>query len=311
LRARVVMAGAFMGALLALGLNVTFSWGNSAQGGAGAGVGHLTPAAAQAFQSPPHTCLTWGQPDGSDAHTVDCARPHLFEVTSVADLSAEYPPGAPVPSLDLWQQISQARCADGVKPYLGHPLDPYGRLMVSLLRPTSAQWANGDRQLRCGLQWVGPGGALQPTVGAAQNQQQSNVWDPGTCLALNGKAVGDPIGCAQPHSYEIIATLDLKTNFTAGYPSQSDQMTWLDKTCARAAADYTSGADLSAKGLILTWDLREQESWDAGSALVNCKVGAKLPDNSGLASVVGSVKVAPGSGDGPPPGSVPPSATGG
>jgi hypothetical protein len=308
LRARLVMAGAFVGALLALALSVMFSWGANVQGGAGAGAGHLSQTAVEAFQSPPHTCLSWGQPDGSDAHRVDCAQPHLFEVTSLADLSAEYPPGAPVPSLDLWQQISQARCTDAVEPYLGRPLDPYGRLMVSVLRPTSAQWADGDRQLRCGLQWAGPGGALQPTVGAAQDQNQSNVWDPGTCLALIGKAVGDPISCTQPHSYEIIATLDLKTKFTGGYPSQNDQKTWLDTTCAKAAADYTSGSDLSAKGLILTWDVREQESWDAGSTLVNCKVGAKLPDDSGLASVAGSVKVAPGSGDGPPPSSPPPSS---
>jgi hypothetical protein len=297
------MAGVFIGALLALSLNVAFFGGNDALGGTGGGGGKLSAAADEAFHSPPHTCLTWAQVDAGDVHKVDCVLPHLFEVTSVADISPEYPAGAPVPSLDLWQQISQAKCAADVETYLGKQLDPFGRLTVSLLRPTAGQWANGDRQLRCGLQWTGPGGGLQPTVGPAAQQQQSLVWEPGTCLALVGKTVGDPVDCAKPHSYEIVSKLDLKTKFTGGYPSQDDQQAWLDTQCAKSAADYTSGGDLAAKNLILTWDVREQESWDAGSTLVNCKVGAKLPDGSGLASVVGSIKVAPGGpGDAPPAG---------
>jgi hypothetical protein len=249
-------------------------------------------------------------------HKVECALPHLFEVTSEADLTTEYPEGAPVPSLEIWQQISQARCGEAVKAYLGRTLDPYGRLTVSLLRPTAAQWGNGDRQLRCGLQWAGPGGGLQPTVGPAAEQQQSLVWEPGTCLGLNGKSVGDPVDCGRPHSYEIITKLDLKSKFTGGYPSQDQQKAWLDTECAKAAGEYTNGADLSAKNLILSWDLREQESWDAGSTLVNCKVAAKLPDGSGLAAVTGSLKVAPGSvGDSPAAGpdtaTSPTSTTGG
>ena len=59
----------------------------------------------------------------------------------------------------------------------------------------------------------------------------------------------------------------------------------------------------SPRGLQLP---REQESWDAGSTLVNCKVAAKLPDGSGLAPVTGSLKVAPGSvGDAPAAGPAP------
>lgn len=308
LRARLLMAGAFFGALIALGLSVVFSWSDDP----GEGGGHLSPAAEQAFHSAPHTCLTWAQPDAGDAHTVDCAQPHLFEVTSVVDIAAEYPASAPPPSLELWQRISQARCTAGVKDYLGRPLDPYGRLTVNLLRPTGAQWTGGDRQLRCGLQWAGPGGGLQPTTGAAKDQSQSYVWEPGTCLALNGKTVGDPIDCARQHSYEIVAKLDLKTKFPTDYPSQNDQKAWLDTECAKATAGYTGAADLAAKKLILTWDVREQESWLAGSTLVNCKVAAKLPDGSGLAAVQGSIKTTPdGPGDSPPPSTAASPATGG
>ncbi|MEC3977991.1 septum formation family protein [Amycolatopsis sp. H20-H5] len=301
LRTRLVMAGVFLGALIALALSVTFSWSGSAEGGAGGGSGKLSPAAQEAFHSPPGSCLNWSNPDAGDARKIDCAQPHLFEVSSIVDLGAEYPEGAPSPSTEQWQQISQSKCSAALKPYLGHELDPYGKLTLNLLRPTAPQWADGDRQLRCGLQWAGPGGKLQPTTGPAKSQNQSLVWEPGTCLALLGKSVGDPIDCAKPHAYEIVAKLDLKTKFTDGYPSQDDQKAWLDTECSNAVTEYTGGADLGAKKLILTWDVREQESWDAGSTQVNCKVAAKLPDGSGLDAITGSLKAAPGTGgDGPP-----------
>ncbi|QRP45876.1 septum formation family protein [Amycolatopsis sp. FDAARGOS 1241] len=290
LSTRVVMAGVFLGAVIALALSVTFSWTSTLPGGAGGGEGKLTAAAEEAFHSPPGSCLTWTAPDASDVKKVACTQPHLFEVTGLVDIGAQYNAQAPFPNLDQWQQIAQTKCNGDVAPYLGHPLDPYGKLTTNLLRPTAAQWADGNRQLRCGLQWAGPGGGLQPTTGPAKSQDQSAVWDPGTCLALAGKGVGDPVPCSRPHSYEIIATIDLATHFKDGYPKQDDQDSWLDTECNKAADDYTGKADLNAKKLTLGWDLREQESWDVGSTKVNCKVAATLSDGSGFQAVTGSVK---------------------
>ena len=308
LTTRVVMAGVFLGAVIALALSVAFSWTDTLAGGAGGGEGKLTEAAQQAFRSPPGTCLAWDATDASDAHAVPCTQPHLFEVTTVIDIGAKFPAQAPFPSLDQWQGIAQQQCNSDVRPYLGHPLDPYGKLTTNLLRPTSAQWSSGDRQLRCGLQFAGPGGGLQPTTGAARDQDQSMVWATGTCLALAGKGVGDPVDCSKPHSYEIIATLDLKSHFKDSYPKLDDQKSWLDTQCNKAAQDYTGGADLTAKKLTLGWDSREQESWDAGSTKVNCKVAATLPDGSGFQAVTGSVKGQAATGsdagsDAPPPSS--------
>ncbi|MGH3451894.1 MAG: septum formation family protein, partial [Haloechinothrix sp.] len=141
--------------------------------------------------------------------------------------------------------------------------------------------------------WAGPGGTLQPTSGLVAAQDQSPVWPAGTCLALVGKTVGDPIDCAEPHSYEMIAVVDVSDEFGKEYPSEKEQHAWLDKTCSKLAEEYTGGLDLGKKKLILAWDTRQEESWDAGSYLVNCKVGAKLADGSGLAPVTGSIKEAP------------------
>ncbi|HKN55845.1 MAG TPA: septum formation family protein, partial [Amycolatopsis sp.] len=136
LRTRVLMGGVFAGALIALALSVVFSWGSGAIGGTGGGPGRLSASAAEAFHSPPGSCLTWNSPDASDARKVDCGQSHLFEVTGTVDISAKYPEGAPVPSLEQWQQIAQEKCSADVRPYLGHALDPYGKLTTNLLRPT-------------------------------------------------------------------------------------------------------------------------------------------------------------------------------
>lgn len=311
LSTRLVMGGVFAGALIALTSTVVFSGAGGFAGGTGGGAGKLSAAAEEAFHSPPGSCLAWNNPDASDAHKVACTQEHLFEVTGVVDIGPQYPEGAPAPSLEQWQQIAQQKCTADVKPYLGHNLDPYGKLTTNLLRPTAAQWDDGDRQLRCGLQWAGPAGKLQPLTVPAKEQDQSLVWEPGTCLALVGKGVGDPVDCTQPHSYEMVATVDLKTKFKDGYPSQDDQKAFLDTECTKAATDYTGGSDLGAKHLILTWDLREQESWDAGSSKVDCKVAALLPDNSGLQAVTGSIKVAPPGTDGGQQGTDGPPADGG
>ncbi|WP_236790160.1 septum formation family protein [Amycolatopsis sp. GM8] len=306
-RTRLVMVGVFIGAIAALSLSVAFSWGDTVTGG---GKVEESPEAKAAFHANAGSCVNWVKPDVSDIHVVPCAQPHLYEVTGVVNIADKYPAGVPEPGIDEWRDLAMARCADGAQQYLGKQLDPYGKFAVSALRPGADEWTGGDRDMRCVLQWAAPGGALQPVTGNAANQSQAPVWEPGTCLALAGKTVGNPIDCAQPHAYEIVATVDLKKQFKDAYPSQKDQAAWLDTECNNDVQSYAGGVDLDAEHLILTWDLREQESWDAGSSLVNCKVAAKLPDNSGLAPVTGSVKQQaqdappaqpPGSPGAPPP----------
>lgn len=286
------MGSLFVGAVIALSVNLLFGdTGKGGQaGGSGGGSPDQTDAARTAFHSPPGSCLTWDAPDAGDASVVPCTERHLFEVTSVVTIADMYPPDAPSPDLPLWRQIAQERCRDGAVAHLGKPLDPYGKLSLGVLRPTEEQWDDGDRELRCGLQWAGPGGGLQRVTGPAAEQEQSDVWPDGTCLALTGKSVGDPIDCAKPHSYEVVAQVDLGEKFPDEFPPREEQQEFLDTECARLAGEYTGGRDLVKDGLTLTWDLREEASWEAGSKLVNCSVGAKLEDGSGLAPVTGSLK---------------------
>lgn len=285
LRTRLMMAGAFVGALLALSLSWTFSWGAAGQ------ASERERSQEAAFRAAPGQCLNWSQQRARDAHVVPCSQQHLFEVTSVQDISRQYPRGAPPPSVKKWREVADKRCGKNIEKYLGEPLDPYGRYSLTILRPTKAEWQRGERKVRCGLQRTGPGGGLLPTTGYAAEQPQSSVFEPGTCLGLLGKSVGGPVDCAKPHAYEVVATLDLTAEFkfTDGHPAIEDQNAWLDKKCNTALKTYTGGADISEKGLLLGWDTVKEESWNAGSTKVNCKVGKPLEDGSGLAPITGSI----------------------
>jgi len=284
LRTRLVMSGAFVGALVALSLSWTFSWG--AAGGSSAEQETYSPTA----HASPGQCLTWGDDPAEGPRIVPCGKSHLFEVTDVLNLSAQFPPEATPPDVDKWRAVADQRCGENIENYLGEPLDPNGRYSLTVLRPTTADWNNGLRKVRCGLQRTAPNGEPLSSTGKAAEQDQSSVYEAGTCLGLSGKSVGTPTECSSEHAYEIIATLDLTREFafTDGYPSPEDQNEWLDKQCNQKLASYTDDEGLD-DGLMLGWDTVKKESWQAGSTKVNCKVGKTLDDGSGLAATTGSV----------------------
>ncbi|WP_424183749.1 septum formation family protein [Actinokineospora sp. G85] len=296
------MAGALAGSMLLLISSMLFSWPVATGGGVAP-----TPEEQReaAFEAPTGSCLAWTPPDGQDIRVVDCAASHLFEVTSTVDITADYPENAPAPDVAAWQEIAVAKCTPGATTYLGGTLDPFGRYSVNALKPNDTQWAEGDRKLRCGLQSVAPSGALQPTTGPAAKQDQSNIHEPGTCLALDGQKIGDPIDCAQPHAFEIVGNVDLAEAFPAEYPNVDQQTEKALELCTAVATTYTGGADLAAKKLTLYSDTLKEESWAAGSRQVDCKVGAKLPGGGGLAPITNSVRATPAPAETQPPATTP------
>ncbi|HEX6343324.1 septum formation family protein [Umezawaea sp.] len=243
-----------------------------------------------AYESEAADCLNWAKPDLSDVKKVDCGNQHLFEVTGKVDISAEYAKDAKYPAAADWQKISLDHCTKPSLDYLSGRFDPFGKYTVGPLNPGEQEWNAGFRTLRCGLQVVGPAGGLLPSFGTAKKQDQSDVYDPGVCLGLNGKSVGDPVDCAQPHTFEIIGVVDLAAAIGQDFPAPEKQDEVLPATCDTMAAEYSGGADLKAKGLVVTWDNRLPESWAAGSTRVNCKIGAVPADASGLTAFAGSVR---------------------
>ncbi|MGW0519842.1 septum formation family protein [Crossiella sp. NPDC003009] len=283
---RRVMAGAFAGALMVLVLSTVLGWH------VGPEVAGETDGPASAVRdAPPGTCLTWTRQDAGDARRVECDKPHLFEITGSVDLSADFPPGSPFPDAIRWEGIAADRCTEMSVQYLDGRFDPNGKLGVNLLRSGEKSWNSGERKVWCGMQDAGPSGLLYPTAGSAKTADPSNVHPQGMCLGISGKQVYDPVQCDRPHAYEVVGVVNLGARFPQEFPAEAKQDELLAAECPRTAAEFAGGQDVvSRKGLIVFWDTLKQESWLAGARRVECKVGARLPDKSGLAPVHGSVK---------------------
>jgi Septum formation len=284
---RRLAAGAVLGALAAL-VAVGVPTGKAALLAVGPSLAS-TPN-AQSLRAPAHTCLTWQKPDAVDARAVSCSQPHLFEVTGTLDLQ-DFDASAAFPDPARWQQLVTQRCTQRSTQALADHFDPFGRFTVGAIKPSEAGWARGDRTLRCGVQSAGHTGTLFLTTGSVLTQDQSDVHPPGTCLGNDGKAVGDPVDCANSHAVEVIGVVDLKDAFPKGYPGEAAQDRLLNTECTRLAKDFSGGpAVVANKGLTLFWETLRMESWQAGSTRVDCRLGAFLPDRSGFAPVTGSVK---------------------
>jgi putative regulator of septum formation len=252
----------------------------SAAGGSGAREVPPPPAT-------PGTCLMWSRPDAADTDVVDCAQPHLFEQAGSVTLAGDMA----LPDDRQWRQLVNERCQQVVVEYLGGKFDPDGRYRVGALKPSPAKWADGDRELRCGVQSASRSGALLPLSGRAADSDQAAVQEPGTCLAIDGRTIGDPVDCGGPHAVETVGVVELSEKFPDAFPAVGDQDAYLQPQCAKIASEYAGNEDaISDKGLTVYWDNITEESWNAGSRKVNCNLAALLPDRSGFAPVTGPVK---------------------
>jgi hypothetical protein len=253
----------------------------------------------QAPPSQPGTCLSWTRADAADAQIVDCAAPHLFEQAGSVALTDQ----PTLPDDQQWRQLVKERCTPVVMKYLNNKFDPDGRYRVGALKPTAAKWTEGDRELRCGLQSASQSGALYPLAGKVAEGDQSSVQQPGTCLAIDGREIGDPVACGKPHAVETVGVVDVTKKFPAKFPAVADQDAFLQPECDKVADAYAGSPDVIAKKkLTVYWDNITEASWNAGTRKVNCNLAALLPDRSGFAPVTGSVKgaVAVGSTPAPP-----------
>ena len=235
----------------------------------------------------PGTCLNWTRSDATDTAAVDCARPHLFEQAGRVAL-ADQPT---FPADGAWQKLVADRCTPVVTTYLNGKFDPDGKFRVGALKPSQQRWDGGDKGMRCGLQRASRSGEMFPITGKVAAQDQSAVQPVGTCLAIDGRTVGDPTDCAGPHAVEAVGLVDLGTEFTEDWPAIEDQDKFLQPACTDAANTFAGNDQvIGAKGLTVYWGNLSEESWKAGSRKVNCNIGTLLPDNSGFASITGSVK---------------------
>ena len=87
-------------------------------------------------------CL--GGPSAPDGGEVDCALPHLFEVTGTVDLGGR---GLNTPTLDETRQAAESACRSTATGYLGRSVP--ATLESSSLDLAPASWAVGGRLVEC------------------------------------------------------------------------------------------------------------------------------------------------------------------
>lgn len=243
----------------------------------------------------PGDCLTWSKSGATDLSKVECATKHMFEVTGVVDLSKypgkEFGPGAPYPDSLRMLELRDEHCASATQSYLSGKLDPRGKFDVSLIDPGKEGWRAGERTLRCGVQVETiSGAAAVASTGSIRDVNQSKVYDTGTCIGIkNGLPTGEPVDCSQPHSYEMMSTVDLAYHFTGGPPSKDDQDSFMADQCAKDAGDYLGTANaIHDKTLTVFFDFIDTRSWMVGSRSLNCMLGKG--NDQGFSTIVGSAK---------------------
>lgn len=244
-------------------------------------------------------CLQWTPTDDPDTDRQDlsevgCAEPHRFEVAETVDLAAypiaEFATGSPYPDAARFASLRDEHCNNAVQDYTAGRFDPTGKYSVGLMFPSQAGWASGERAIRCGIQQTGANSALQLMTGSVADQDQSMVWEAGSCVGVEAGVPTDPIDCSAPHAFEVVSVVDLGAQFPGGLPSVEDQDRFLEPTCTQASEAYLGGADvLRNKTLTLFWDNVDASSWLAGSKKVSCSIGKEV-DSGGFASIVGSAK---------------------
>lgn len=252
---------------------------------------------------PPATagiCLSWERPDAADAEAVDCGQRHLFEQAGPVRL-VDFKPGAPLPDNRTFRELVNERCTPLVVKYLDGKYDPAGAFRAGALKPSTKSWADGDRTLRCGLQRFSRSGALYSITGKVADQDQADIRPSGTCLGIDDKFIGDPIDCSLPHAEESVGAVDLGQKFTK-FPASRDQDGYLQPACSQLASAYAGGDNVVGdKHLVVIWSNLDQQSWAAGTRKVACDLAAVLPDKSGYAPIIGSVKGPVQVGDKPAP----------
>jgi hypothetical protein len=220
-------------------------------------------------------CILWNQQPGTgerSTKTVDCAEPHLLEFTAFARV----PERLTYPSDDEWAMLVREKCLPLAEKHLGYPLVPGGRFDADALQPTHQSWLGGDRELTCGIGYVGwKELGFDPTMsskftGVVQGQDQALLYSVGTCLAQDEAGdIRPPVPCTELHAFEITGHVDLSGKITD--PADETAVSQVaGPACDRLAEAYL-GRRLRGD-LGTSWFNVRPETWAAGVHRLECTV---------------------------------------
>ncbi|QGU05733.1 septum formation family protein [Corynebacterium comes] len=226
------------------------------------------------------SCLTWDiAADGtvSNFQQADCSAEHRFEISARENLatypSSEFGTNATMPDLTRQAQLREELCHTPTMRYLGGRFDPVGRYSIAPILPSAEAWAAGDRTMLCGVQATDAEGTSTLTVGAAAEQDQAVVAEPGACVFVDESRSLRTVDCAADHQLETTLVVDLAPVFPEGTPSIEDQDNHLRDVCFQAAIGYLGEEEnLYQSTLQPYWGTLQEVSWVGGSRSVNCSL---------------------------------------
>ena len=300
---RTVLAAIVLGAIVCGGIVLLTN--SDADTGAVAktdiGADDRGPAKNAFNQSVPGDCLTWPAGNPGKPTKIGCGGEHRFEVAGAIDTSvypgSQFGKKAPWPGTEKFVALRDQNCAAQVRSYLNGRFDPNGRFSVGMMYPSQAQWDDGERTLRCGLQYSNSAGELMTFLGRVADQDQALQWAPGTCVGIDQQTrqpTTDSVDCAEPHAFQVTGLVNLGTRFgPAGsgrpWPTVAQQNAYLTTTCPGVTNNFLGGrAAFTKTTLNVQWSTVSQVSWLAGTRTAVCYVG--LPDEKGFATLVGDAK---------------------
>ena len=154
----------------------------------------------------PGTCLNWTRPDAvrHRGRRLRAAAP-----VRAGRHRAAGRPDRRCPTTAGGASSSASAATRSCTQYLDGRFDPDGRFRVGALKPSPAKWARATGSCAAACRARRARARCTRSAGKAVEQDQSAVHDPGTCLGIDGRTIGDPVDCAGPHAVEAVGVVDL------------------------------------------------------------------------------------------------------
>ena len=239
-------------------------------------------------------CVTWDQAISTsrrDVRTVSCETAHLDEMVGMTEVPQQWTDG-PSPKGSESHRMIEAACRGLAERFFGGPIDPFGFVELTGIRPAEQGWREGDRQIACALRRGvidrSDATALSKdleieTVGSMRTSDQRFPWKIGDCLTKEIWTFR--VSCDDAHMYEFVGWGEVLTG--AAPPDINDPS--YNKSCAALANTYHPEITPS----IGVWnDSIGPESWAAGVHSFGCYVASTDTDPDGRpVKRVGSVRV--------------------
>ncbi len=159
--------------------------------------------------------------------------------------------------------------------YLEGTLDPRGRFRTYAIHLTQVLWdLTTPHEIKCLV-------AAQPhrqseadhppkLTGGARGTPQTFTFPVGSCLPIPaGGGVGRPVGCSEPHSYEVTGIADIAGQIDH-LPGTHELDAFLGPACSALAVQYL-GHPID-RDLTSSWLTIGEPSWNAGRRQIECLV---------------------------------------